>query len=273
MKVSVVIPSYNYAQYLSEAINSVISQTYTDWELIIVDDGSSDDSLKIIKEYCEKDSRIKFFAHDDGVNKGLRETILLGLEHVTGDWVAFLESDDFFEHNYFEEKLKIAKKYPQTLLIFNKVNFISTETVTKQKDFELVQERLEKIEFPKKMFRDFYLGNKILTFSCVMIKAEVIKKADFKTPIDVFLDWWLWINLSFLGDFYYVNKPLTNWRLHEKSYISEGKKPKICTLPNLAYQNIYKNNKSIGLCWFMFYSGIQFFLMRLLNFLKKKINL
>jgi len=96
MKISILIASYNYAQYIEEAINSVINQSYQNWELIIVDDGSSDNSLEIIKSYCEKDSRIKLFQHENNQNNGLKETILLGLENVMGDWVAFLESDDVF---------------------------------------------------------------------------------------------------------------------------------------------------------------------------------
>ena len=84
MKISVITASYNYAQYIEETISSVLSQSYQDWELVVVDDGSSDGSVEIIESYCKKDSRIKLYQHEGGQNKGLKETLLLGLEHSQG---------------------------------------------------------------------------------------------------------------------------------------------------------------------------------------------
>lgn len=94
--ISIITASYNYENYIKETIESVLNQTYTNWELIIVDDGSKDNSVEVIKSYCEKDSRIKLFQHEGGVNKGLAETIKLGISKAQGEWIAFLESDDKF---------------------------------------------------------------------------------------------------------------------------------------------------------------------------------
>jgi glycosyltransferase involved in cell wall biosynthesis len=67
-KISVITVSYNYENYIKETIESVINQTFQDWEMIIVDDGSKNNSVEVIKSYCEKDNRIKFFQHEHGVN-------------------------------------------------------------------------------------------------------------------------------------------------------------------------------------------------------------
>ena len=90
MKISVVTASYNYQDYIKEAVQSVLDQTYKDWELIIVDDCSTDNSVEVIKSF--KDERIKLFINEK--NLGLKETVKRGIENATGEWVVFLESDD-----------------------------------------------------------------------------------------------------------------------------------------------------------------------------------
>lgn len=242
MKISVITASYNYAQYIEEAINSVINQSYQDWELIIVDDGSSDNSVEIIKSYCEKDSRIKLFQHDGGQNKGLKETILLGLGHVTGDWVAFLESDDVFAPENLQKKVEIIEKHPDVKLIFNKMGYLcETEEGKKQIKFhDKKQHKLAKTRFPQNMFYQFYIRNMILSFSCVMVNAQTLKSADFDTPNDIMIDWWLWINLAYENDFYYLDEELTTWRLHDNSYITQNDYNTRYNLPRKAYFKRFK---------------------------------
>lgn len=275
MKISIIIASYNYAQYLEETIESVLEQTYSDWELIIVDDCSSDNSIEIIKSYCEKDSRIKFFQHENVENRGLKETLLLGLKNATGDWIAFLESDDVFEPDNLLKKVEIAQQYPSAKLIFNKVKFLCEDEKTKKrtKTFINTQKKLSKIPFfktyPRNMFYDFYINNIILTFSCVMVETNAIKNADFNTPVDTFLDWWLWINLAYKNDFYYIDEELTSWRLHPKSYVLKGKKPIFCPIQTLAYSKIYRKDKSLKLFLFIFLSNIKLFFVRGFRFLRR----
>ena len=260
MKISVITASYNYAQYIEEAIDSVISQSYQDWELIIVDDGSSDNSVEIIKSYCEKDGRIKLFQHADceqrlkdkttllpetpfnasnqeGINKGLKETLLLGISHATGDWIAFLESDDLFKLENLQKKVEVIKKCPEAKLIFNKMSYLqeSPESKNWTKSFDAKQRKLAGMNFPKNMFYQFYVRNMILSFSCVMVNAQTLKNADFNTPNDILFDWWLWINLSYDNDFYYMDEELTIWRLHDKSYIQKNDYSKRYMLPRKAY--------------------------------------
>lgn len=271
MKISVILSSYNYAQYIKETINSVLEQTYKDWELIIVDDGSSDDSAEIIKSYCEKDLRIKFFEHNDKLNHGLKETLLLGIEHATGDWISFLESDDYLSPNNLAKKVEVIKKHPEVKLIFNKVKFTGEENISKKrlKTLEQTQKKLSKTTFPKNMFYDFYIDNMILTFSSVMVESDTIKNADFNTPNDSTLDRWLWVHLAYNNDFYYIDEELTRWRLHEQSYIKS--KPKLFFPQISAYGDVYKKNPSFGLWLWILYSNIKFVLIRGFRFMTKHI--
>ena len=83
MKISIFTASYNAEKTIKETIESVLNQTHNDWELIIVDDGSRDNSLEIIKSYCQKDERMKLYTHKDDINKGLKETVKFGLSHCS----------------------------------------------------------------------------------------------------------------------------------------------------------------------------------------------
>lgn len=270
MKISVITANYNYAQYIEEAINSIINQSYPDWELIIVDDGSSDNSVDIINSYCEKDNRIKFFQHPDRKNKGLKESLLLGLSHATGDWIAFLESDDYFYPDNLAKKIEIIEEHKDVCLIFNRVNFLekNDKISVRQKGLDKTHNKLKKMKFPRDMFYDFYINNMILTFSCVMVKSEVIKNADFNTPVDTLLDWWLWIHLAHQGKFYYIDEKLTNWRLHQESYVLRGKKPILYTVQVQAYRDIYlKSGGDSRLLAFILFSSVILFFRRLYRFI------
>lgn len=273
MKISVITASYNYAQYIEEVINSVINQSYQDWEMIIVDDGSCDNSVEIIKSYCGKDKRIKLLQHEEGKNRGLKETLLLGIKHASGDWIAFLESDDYFEPDNLSKKIEILQKNPSVKLVFNKVKFLSEEKRKQQKIYEKTQEKLSKMSFPKNMFYDFSTDNIILTFSCVMVEANALKNTDFNTPVDKALDRWLWIHLAHKNDFYYIDEELTSWRLHPESYIKKGKTPILYPIQMQAYIDIYnKQEKSLRLLLFLLFSYIKSLFIRSFRFLKKYLS-
>ena len=92
--VSIIIPVYNSEKYILETINSILNQDYPFFELILVDDGSSDDSFLIIEEYVKNDIRIKYFKKN---NSGAAETRNYGLKYATGDYIFFLDSDDLIE--------------------------------------------------------------------------------------------------------------------------------------------------------------------------------
>lgn len=271
MKISIIMASYNYADYIKEAIESVINQSYQNWELIIVDDGSLDSSVDIIKSYCQIDKRIKLFKHKNDQNRGLRETILLGLKHAKGEWIAFLESDDSFLPDNLNEKVKLLQKYNEIGLIFNKVEFITPDDTSpvRLKILEGNQDKLSKMKFPKNLFYELYERNFITTFSCVMVKKDLLEKANFDTPFDSLLDWWLWIHLSYNNKFYYIDIPLTYWRLHSKSYTSKIKNPVFNNIQFMAYKNIYKNYRGIKIMFFIFFSIFKSILNRVYILLLK----
>ena len=110
--ISIVTASYNYEDYIKETIESVIAQSYQNWELIIVDDGSKDNSINVINEYCQKDSRIKLYTHENNSNKGLAQTLQYGIKLSSGKYVAFLESDDTITPDCLEKKANVISENP-----------------------------------------------------------------------------------------------------------------------------------------------------------------
>lgn len=107
--VSIIITNYNYSCYLGECIESVLNQTYLNWELIIVDDGSTDNSMEIINKYIEKDKRIRKYTQR---NAGQNEAFNLGFSHAKGDIVCILDSDDKYYPTMLENKVESHMKYP-----------------------------------------------------------------------------------------------------------------------------------------------------------------
>lgn len=97
--ISVIVPVYNAERYINRCINSIQNQTYTEWELILIDDGSIDNSFRIIKRYTYIDKRIHVLRQD---NAGAGAARNRGLEFVNGEYVVFIDSDDYIEKHYFE---------------------------------------------------------------------------------------------------------------------------------------------------------------------------
>ena len=98
-KISVIVPIYNTEQYLPRCIDSIRAQTFTDFELLLIDDGSKDNSGTICDEYAAKDSRVRVFHKENG---GVSSARNLGLENAQGEWIAFVDSDDWVEDDYIK---------------------------------------------------------------------------------------------------------------------------------------------------------------------------
>lgn len=106
--VSIIVPVYNAEKYISKCLESILRQSYKNIELLLLNDGSSDNSLKIIKEYAKKYNFIKIFTHK---NKGVGFTRNIGIKNAKGRYIVFVDSDDFIDENYIEMLLKSIKNY------------------------------------------------------------------------------------------------------------------------------------------------------------------
>lgn len=106
-KVSVIIPVYNVEKYLRECLDSVINQTLSDIEIICVNDGSTDNSLAILEEYAQKDTRIKIISKR---NEGAGKARQAAIKKASGEYLAFLDGDDYYKSDFVEKMYASAKK-------------------------------------------------------------------------------------------------------------------------------------------------------------------
>ena len=97
--VSIIVPVYNTEKFLHRCIDSILTQTYTDFELLLIDDGSKDSSGTICDEYAAKDVRVRVFHKENG---GVSSARNMGLDNARGEWITFVDSDDWIDDNYLE---------------------------------------------------------------------------------------------------------------------------------------------------------------------------
>lgn len=168
MKISVIIPVYNSEKYIERSINSIIAQEYKNWELLLIDDGSVDNSLSIMYEYEKKDSRIKVFSQK---NSGPGIARNFGIFQATGDYIVFVDSDDRIRSDYFDI---LSKKTEDVVFIDidqvdENFNVIRTEYMSAfkrlPKDVLLRRQMTGNINWGgvrKAVKRDLLLNNKII---------------------------------------------------------------------------------------------------------------
>lgn len=217
--VSVVIPTYNASNFLIRAIQSVVNQTYKNWELIIVDDGSTDHTRQIVEEFQKKDSRIKYFFQN---NKGQGAARNLGIKIANGAYIAFLDSDDEFYENKLERVMSYFVKDKNIAFIYSDASIIGDNLYQKRRS-EVVTPYSGKI-YIKLLFNNF------ITTSTVVVKKEVLKNCGLFDESDLlrnFEDYDLWLRIAkkykieyipeVLTKYYFVPK-MTSWKKKQRAY-------------------------------------------------------
>ena len=209
--VSIVIPTYNHAKFIGKALKSVLDQTYENWEAIVIDNQSIDQTSKILSNYT--DPRIKCFKiNNDGVIAKSRN---LGIKEAKGEWIAFLDSDDWWTKDKLEVCLsKICKN----------VDFIhhATEYVNKSKSF-LTKKIIKGREFKKPILNDLLIGTitkgSQISNSSVIVRKNILIKIgglnENKTLVGSD-DYDTWLRIAQITDqFLYVNKKLNYVLFHD----------------------------------------------------------
>ena len=222
---SVVVASYNYEKLVIEALESVMSQTYRNFEIVVVDDGSSDRSRENIREFIERhaggDVKIELFTHPGGENRGLAATVRLGVEKSRGEYVAFCEADDLWTPDHLAEVVRLVNSYANPGVIVNDVEIFGDAVrcfkfeKIKMVRYKLMRRTVNRI--PRSAFRE---TNYILSFSACAVRRDLLLKCDYN-PVShkAALDWWLWRQLCFDEPVYFINRILTRWRMHD-SYMA-----------------------------------------------------
>lgn len=122
--ISVIIPCYNYGHLIADTVDSILQQTYSDLEIIIIDDGSSDNTETVVQQIMARDKRVNYFKFP---NTGLGASRNRGLGKVKGDFIQFLDADDLLEKRKFEIQLKLFSENPGTDVVYGSVRYFSTD--------------------------------------------------------------------------------------------------------------------------------------------------
>lgn len=181
-KISIIIPVYNVEKYLAECLDSCINQTLKDIEIICVDDCSPDNSIKILEEYQQKDSRIKIIRHEKNRNLGgARNT---GLENATGEYVWFVDSDDYIDTKACQILYGTIKKFDVDMLCFSDIQFsdISGNRRFFHPDcFQGIQ--VNKVYHPKTNWKEVRFSNLNVTAWAYLTKRSVIQNFRFREGV------------------------------------------------------------------------------------------
>lgn len=228
-KVSIIVPCFNHAKYLEECIQSVISQSYTNWECIIVDDGSTDNTETVSRSL--ENNRI-LYIHQE--NKGLSGARNTGIRNATGDYILPLDADDTLNPLALEKMISVFRENPETLVVFS-------DTVT----FGHTQKKSSLQE--KFTLRELLLGNKLYCTSMFEKKyfdEGIIYDENLRHGFE---DWEFWIQLKSSHreqPFTKIDYPVFNYRSHpETSMIKEitGNNDK----REIIYHTVYEKHKAL----------------------------
>ena len=211
--ISIVIPTFNHGHLIKKCLQSIIDQEYQDWEAIVVNNYSTDNTIEIVESLVDKRIRIINF-HNNGViaaarNKGIRE--------AKGDWIAFLDSDDWWYPTKLTEIAKIQKEHD---VIYHNLDGYNPSG----KSFRVYKGRYH----IKPIFEDLLTkGNQILN-SSVVIRKEIIEKVDYLSEnpnLFAIEDFDLWLRVSKLTErFHYLNKSLGAYWVGDTNYSQADRK-------------------------------------------------
>lgn len=215
IKVSIIIPVYNVEKYLKRCLDSVLCQTYTNFEVILVDDGSTDNSRDICDEYKKYDKRIKVIHKN---NEGVSVARNKGIEVATGKYILFLDSDDFIEKNCIEILIKSISNKKYDLVIYGYImeflnNDIENKVVTpNNKIYCKVEEYLNEFQYYRENGLFGYVWNK-------MYQTEILRKYDIlfennAFPEDVYFNF---VYLQYCKEIMVINKSLYHY-MHQSSH-------------------------------------------------------
>jgi len=207
--ISVVIPAYNAEQFLDETLESVLSQTYENWECIIVNDGSTDNTESVAKKWCEKDARFRYFYKE---NSGASDTRNLGIKEARGEFIAFLDADDLYMPNFLEVCLETLIKKDVDLVAPRMLSFTSVpNTIIKNKY------RKDTLYSGKEGVKFFLHRNRITI--ALLCKKSVLEDLGYFTWHKKAEDFHCWLKMLFAGyKIYKIDEFYAHRRIYNNSW-------------------------------------------------------
>ncbi len=243
-KISVIMPVYNAHRFLSQAVDSVLNQSYRNFELILVDDCSTDNSYDILCEYEKKDTRVRVFRNEK--NRGVSFTRNFGVSKAACEYIALIDSDDMWESTKLSKQLELLEECPDTDLCYTGSAFVDTNDVKSDYVFEV----------PSRVDYKTLLKQNVVSCSSALVKKCWLEKYPMAHD-DMHEDFAVWLSiLKDGGKARGINEPLLIYRVDRNS--KSGNKFKSMCMTYRVYKfmglNLFKR------CYYMIFyilSGIK----------------
>lgn len=238
--VTIIMPAYNAEKLISDSIESVLSQTYTNFELIVIDDCSKDQTVKVVESFILKDSRIKLVKNIK--NKGVAETRNAGLDQAKGNVIAFLDSDDRWVENKLEKQLAILYKNPDIDIVYSAYYRFNNAGI---KNIVKVPNYLDK----NKLLKGNPIGNLTAIYNFkkhANIRQKKIGHEDYLFWLEIF-------NSSDKGQGIGIQEPLAYYRVAEDGQSISGNKFKAAGWTWSIYRKHLQLNLISSLYYFSYY--------------------
>lgn len=200
-KISVVLPSYNRASYLEQTINSCLNQTFTDFELIIVDDASKDNSPNIIRHYADIDARIRFIGNT--INKKLPTVLNIGFQEALGDYFTWISDDNLFYPQALEKMVSYLDSEPEIGLVYA--------------DYTLIDEQGK---IGKRIHQEApeFLPIRDCVGACFLYRSEIAEKVGgYNENMFLVEDYEYWLRFGLVTKFFHLKESLYFYRMHANS--------------------------------------------------------
>lgn len=206
MEFSVILPTYNRVKFIKNAINSVLNQTFIDFELIIIDDGSTDNTLEIVTNI--NDSRIKYHYQENSERSAARNK---GIDNASGTWICFLDSDDEYQPNHLRELAKFIEDATPS------PGLIATGITTQQ---EVAGKRREFLNLNNGILLE--IGSKFLIPSQVCVHRSILENVRFDVRFRLWEDTHLWLRIAAQYPVYQMEEYTVIQHIHEQGTVVQG---------------------------------------------------
>ncbi len=252
-KVSIVLPNYNYARYLDERIQSLLNQTYRDFELIILDDASQDNSIEVIEKYTA-DPRVKtkYFSENSGLTYKRWND---GADIAQGEYLLIAGADDSCHPILVEKLVETLDNNSNVGLAFCQSWQIDSEgkniSSLKKWTNDLNQERWNSnfIDAGKNELKYLILKNTIPNASAVLMRRNIfIEAGKFDVQMRLAADWLLWVKMLEISDIAFLAEPLNYFRHHEGTVTTKAIKSGLNIEEDYQVQKYLITNPNLGLC-------------------------
>lgn len=216
--VSVVIPSYNRAQYIPATLDSVLAQSFEDFEIVFVDDGSTDETKSILDSYIQKDPRVRYIWQENSERAVARTN---GINNSQGKYVCLVDSDDLWYPDKLAKQVKTMEENSWVVFSYASVNRIDFDNnklpiASRQHD-----------GFSGNVFEKLLMRNFIPSVTPMFLREVALRVGSQNSDFIPYEDWDFWLRISREGEFYHIKEPLGDYRIHADQSVQNVNAEKI----------------------------------------------